>query len=447
MEGGYVLMSIKNLKRLEVLEKVKKKELTQKEAGHHLGLSRKQINRLYKKYREEGAGGLASKRAGKVSNNRLGADVKQEAMEIVKAHYKDFGPTLAHEKLMERHGLKISRESVRKLMIQEGFWQGKSRRKCVIHQQRMRRASRGELVQIDGSPHDWFEGRREKCCLLVWVDDATSQLLHLRFEEVETTAGYLRGMKEYLKKHGRPLCLYSDRHGIFRQNQGSDLKEQADPQFTRAMKELGIELICANSPQAKGRVERANGILQDRLVKELRLREISDLNQANAFLPEFIEDYNRRFAVEPKNPEDSHQRELPTEESLDFILSFQEYRKLSKNLELSYQNVIYQIRSDQPGYRLRRASVEVRENLEGVVTLWLHGKSLPYTIIIKHQRRTDILNSKEKDHRVNNVVRERRSQYKPTSNHPWKHPWKKAGACAIAVRKNQPIQKDAANRL
>jgi transposase len=370
-------MSIKNLSRLEVLEKVKKKELTQKEAGQRVGLSRKQINRLYKSYREQGVSSLASKRAGKVSNNRLRADVKQEAMEIVKVHYKDFGPTLAHEKLTERHGLKLSRESVRKLMIQEGFWQGKSRRKCTIHQQRMRRASRGELVQIDGSPHDWFEGRREECCLLVWIDDATSELLHLRFEEVETTAGYFMGMKEYLKKHGCPLCLYSDRHGIFRQNQGSDLKKQADPQLTRALKELSIELICANSPQAKGRVERANGILQDRLVKELRLNGISDLPSANAFLPEFIADYNQRFAVEAKNPEDSHQQVLLTEEDLDCIFSFQEYRKLSKNLELSYQNVIYQIQSDQPGYRLRKASVEVRENLEGVVTYGFRENHCP----------------------------------------------------------------------
>jgi len=169
MKGGHAVMSIQNLSRIEVLEQVKKKELTQSEASQQLGLSRKQINRLYKKYREQGAGSLASKRRGKASNNRLADEAKQEAMEIVKTHYKDFGPTLAHEKLMECHGLKLSRESVRKLMIQEGVWKGKSRRKRVVHQQRMRRARRGELVQIDGSPHDWFEGCREKCCLLVWA--------------------------------------------------------------------------------------------------------------------------------------------------------------------------------------------------------------------------------------------------------------------------------------
>lgn len=423
MKGGHSVMSIKNLSRIEVLEKVKKKELTQCEASQQLGLSRKQINRLYKKYREHGAVSLASKRHGKASNNRLADEVKQEAMEIVKTHYKDFGPTLAHEKLMERHGLKLSRESVRKLMVQEGFWKGKSRRKRSVHQQRMRRSRRGELVQIDGSPHDWFEGRREKCCLLVWVDDATSQLLHLRFEEAETTQGYFRGMKEYLKKHGRPLCLYSDRHGIFRQNQGSDLKELDDPQFKRAMKELEIELICANSPQAKGRVERANGILQDRLVKELRLQGMSDLETANAFLPQFIEDYNQRFAVVPQNPMDAHQSELPNDEQLDFILSHQALRKLSKNLELSYHNVIYQIQSPQTGYRLRQSSILVSENDQGIVTLWRDGKSLPYTTITKQQRRTDILSHKEKDQRVDQVVKaQRQGAYKPPAHHPWRQP-------------------------
>ncbi len=432
MKGRYVTMTMKDLSRIEVLEKVKMKNLTRREASQHLGLSRKQVNRLYKKYIEQGASGLISKRYGKASNNHLQTQVKQEAMELVGTHYPDFGPTLAHEKLIERHGLKISRESVRKLMIQEGFWQGKTRKKYIIHQQRARRCHVGELIQIDGSPHHWFENRGERCCLLVWVDDATSQLLHLRFEEVETTQGYFRGMKTYLKKHGRPIGLYSDRHSIFRQNQGSDLKELDDPQFARAMKELSIELICANSPQAKGRVERANGILQDRLVKELRLRKINDIATANVFLPEFIEDYNRRFAIAPQNPIDSHQRTLPNDEVLDLILSCQEKRKLSKNLELSYRNVIYQIQAQQHGYRLRKAGVLVSENGEGIITLWYQGKSLPYTTLSKRQHRTDILNSKEKDHRIDKIIQERQGQYKPSSNHPWK----KAGILAMIDRKN-----------
>lgn len=307
MTGALVTMSYQELNRLTVLEKVATKQLSQIQAAKQLGLSERQLRRWQRRYAQEGASGLASRQRGKPSNHRLPESIKRQAIELIEAHYRDFGPTLAHEKLIELHALHLSRESVRQLMIQAGLWDQKSRRSVAIHQRRMRRPCRGELVQLDGSPHAWFEERAEKCCLLVWVDDATSELLHLRFEPVETTQGYFRGMKDYLKHHGRPACLYVDRHGIFRQNQGSDLKELEDPQFTRAMKELGIEVICANSPQAKGRVERMNGVLQNRLVKELRLQKISSLEQANAFLPSFIEDYNRRFAVEPQKPHDSHQ--------------------------------------------------------------------------------------------------------------------------------------------
>lgn len=431
MEGKTVTMSLKELNRVKLLEKLSMKQLSQVETAKQLNLSDRQVRRLQKKYIQQGAAGLSSCRRGKPSNNKLSEEVKREAMEIIRSRYIDFGPTLAHEKLREVHGLKLSLESVRQLMIREGFWKEKAHKKIVIHQQRMRRSSLGELIQLDGSPHDWFEDRAECCCLLVWIDDATSQLLHLRFEESETTQGYFRGMKDYLKKHGRPICLYPDRHSIFRQNQGSDLKELDDPQFTRAMKELDIEVICANSPQAKGRVERANGILQDRLVKELRLRRIDDIKTANIFLPEFMMDYNRRFAVEPKNPVDSHHRTLPDDEKLDVILSCQEERKLSKNLELSYRNVIYQIQNQQRGYRLRKAGILVSENTEGIITLWYQGKSLAYTTITKRQRRTDILNSKEKAYRVDKIIQERRGKYIPPSSHPWK----KAAAAGVA-RKN-----------
>ena len=418
-------MSVKKLNRLEVLERVKLKELTQAEAAQQLGLSRKQVNRLCKKYRQEGAKSLLSNRRGQPSPNRLKIELKKEAMEIVRERYTDFGPTLAHEKLTEIHNLKLSVESVRKLMIQEGLWKSKRRRELVVHQQRNRRSCLGELVQMDGSPHDWFEGRAERCCLLVWVDDATSRLMHLHFEKSETTRGYRLGMKEYLKRHGRPICLYTDRHGIFRQNQGSDLKEQDDTQFFRSLKELEIKLICANSPQAKGRVERANSTLQDRLVKELRLQKINDMISANIFLPVFIEDYNRRFSVSPKSSTDSHQKNLLEESVLDFIFSWRSTRKLSQNLELSYQHVVYQIQSENLSRRLRGTRVEVRKNLEGHVSLWHEGKSLAYTSHVKQTRREEPVGSKEKDAQVDEAIKIRRGvQVKPGSNHPWRTPLK-----------------------
>jgi len=435
MQEKMVTMSIKELSRLKVLEKLAGKRLTQLEAAMQMRLSDRQVRRLQKKYSQQGVVGLASCHRGKPGNNRLSEEVKREAMEIIGRQYKDFGPTLAHEKLTEVHGLKLSVESVRQLMMREEFWKGKKRKKMIVHQQRARRSSVGELIQIDGSAHDWFEGRGDRCCLLVWIDDATSRLQHLHFEKSETTRGYFAGMKDYFKKHGKPVCLYSDRHGIFRQNQGSDLKELDDPQFSRALKELDIDLICANSPQAKGRVERANGILQDRLVKEMRLRQINDMPSANAFLPVFIADYNKRFAVLPKNPQDSHQPVLQTEAALDLILSHQEERQLSRNLEISYHNVIYQIQGEQKGYRLRGSTVLVSENLEGVVTLWRERKSLSYTTITRQQRRTDIVDSKEKDNRVDEAVKARKiSTYKPSWNHPWK------GQCPAAIAAENAAQ-------
>src|SRR5205085_10363476 len=221
--------------------------------------------------------------------------------------YYDFGPTLAHEKLIAVHGLRLAVESVRQLLITEGLWRMRRARKVVIHQLRERRARVGELIQIDGSPHDWFEGRAEKCTLLVMVDDATSRLMHMQFVECETTFNYFEAVRAYIALHGKPGAFYSDKFSVFRVNIPNALTGTGLTQFGRAMKELGVELICAHSPQAKGRVERANQTLQDRLVKELRLRSISSVGAANAYLPEFIADFNSRFAVEPRSKQDAHQ--------------------------------------------------------------------------------------------------------------------------------------------
>ncbi len=239
----------------------------------------------------------------------------------------------------------------------EGLWKVKSRRRARIHQRRPRRACWGELVQLDGSPHAWFEDRGERCTLIGFIDDATSRLMYLRFVTAETTQAYMQALGVYLSRYGRPVALYSDRHSIFRVNQGR--KEGQVTQFTRAVKTLDIEPVHANTPQAKGRVERANQTLQDRLVKELRLAGVDDMEEANAFLPAFMADYNRRFAVAPKGEEDAHRAMLHDAEELDLILRRQETRKLSKNLTFQYLNREYQITGQGKGYRLRGASVTV----------------------------------------------------------------------------------------
>lgn len=407
--------------RASVVMKVIAKYIKQKEGARLLKLSKRQMNRLVKRYRKEGVAGLISKQRGQTSNYKHSLEFKDHVIELVKLHYHDFGPTLAQEKLLERDKLSVNRETLRQWMIEAELWIPHRQRKAVIHQQRERRPCFGELVQIDGSPHDWFEGRAEKCCLLVFIDDATSRVLHLRFEQSETTAGYFHSAYSYIKKNGKPVAFYSDKHGIFRINV-KDMIGDAETQFSRAMKSLNIEIICANSPQAKGRVEKTNQTLQDRLVKELRLRNICDIDTANDFLPEFMVDYNKRFSVVPTNATDAHRTCELSDTKLKNILCHHYTRTLSKNLELSYDNIIFQVKTKTAGYTLRHAKVSIYEHLDGHITLHYKGRELPYTTHQKRTRATDILSSKDVNQRVDNLIKfdGRSKNHAPKINHPWR---------------------------
>ena len=292
-----VTMSHKELHRLQIIQESINRHITQEQAAARIGISIRQVKRLVQRYRNEGPSGLVSHRRGKRPNNSFSTEFRATVISLLKGRYADFGPTFACEKLREIHGLSLSVETLRKWMIEEGLWRERRRKIARIYQRRMRRPSYGELIQIDGSPHDWFENRGPRCTLIVFIDDATSALMALRFVPAETTRAYMETLRGYLNDHGVPLALYSDRHSIFRVNNPE--REGELTQFTRAIKTLGIEPIHANSPQAKGRVERANQTLQDRLVKEMRLQNISDIETANAWLPTFIEAYNNRFATSP----------------------------------------------------------------------------------------------------------------------------------------------------
>lgn len=413
----YVKMSVKELDRLSIMEQVRARKLTKTEAARRLGISRPHCQEVYKVFCRYGAQGLVSKKRGQPSNNRIAASVREAVVSMIRERYADFKPTLAHEKLTEVHGFRISDESVRRIMIAEGLWQGKRRKVLQVHPMRARRPCFGELVQIDGSPHLWFEDRRASCCLLVLIDDATSQLLGLRFVETECLQGYFDVIRDYIERSGRPLALYSDQHSIFHMHIKEALSGTGEIQFGRAMRELDIEVIAASSPQAKGRVERANGILQDRLVKEMRLLGISDIDTANAWLPTYMADYNRRFAVPPAHSSDAHRKELPNAEALDLIFAIQNQRKLSKNLELSYKNVIYQIQSKTPGYSMQRAMVTVCES-KGQITLLYKGGILSYKVFEKGYRTKQVVSSKELNDHI-----DKRSFHrppKPKSAHPWR---------------------------
>ena len=389
-------MSAKELSRLEVMQRLTQKRMSQREAGTILSLSVRQIKRLLRAYREKGAAGLVSKHRGRKANNRLSEEVKKRALNLLKTKYKGFGPTLAHEKLVEKEKLKFSDESVRKLMIAEGLWKARKAKKVVIHQLRERRACFGELIQIDGSPHDWFEGRAEACVLLVFIDDATGKLVQLLFVESESFFSYCQAAEGYFRQFGKPVAFYSDKHGIFRVNVPSVGSRTDLTQFGRAMQELDVEIICANSPQAKGRVERVIQTLQDRLPKELRLRGISNRVAGNAYLPEFIADFNRRFAVEPRSSVDAH-RPLTAKDDLAHILTWQETRSLSKNLTLQFQKVVYQIQTDRPTYALRKAQVIVCVNAQEDITILYNGKTLPYTIYKQQTKQAQVVSTKQLD--------------------------------------------------
>jgi transposase len=408
-------MSGKELSKVEIMQRVKAKRLKQREAAEILGISIRQVKRLYQAYREKGAKGLVSKRRGRASNNHLNPAVVQKVLDLIKSKYVGFGPTLAHEKLVELDGLKISDESVRKIMMEEGLWKARRVRKIVVHQMRERRTCKGELVQIDGSPHDWFEGRAERCTLLVYIDDASGQLLQLRFVQSESYFSYCEATKGYLEHHGKPVAFYSDKHGVFRVNGPNAGSGDNLTQFGRAMKELDIKIICANSPQAKGRVERANETLQDRLVKEMRLRGLASLEAGNAYLSEFMDDFNRRFAVEPKSQHDAH-RPLTPHDNLTLIFTRQEIRSLSKSLTVQFDKVVYQIQTDRPTYALRHALVTVCQDPHGLVTILYHGKSLNYTIFHKQPKQAEVVLSKDIDLALQNKSK----AHSPGANHPWR---------------------------
>ena len=380
--------------RLCVLRQVKERQLTQMEGGERLGLTSRQVRRLIKCIEGQGLQGI--KRAKGGGNRAFSEAFKDQIMKTIKANYADFGPTFAAEKLLESERLKVNRETLRQWMIEAGLWKGRPRRNARIHQSRERRPRFGELVQIDGSHHDWFEGRAPQCCLLVFIDDATSKILALRFEPSETTMGYLRCLENHLTTYGRPLAYYSDKHSIFRTTRKDCVDRRlVDTQVHRALRDLQIELICAHSSQAKGRVERANKTLQDRLIKEMRLRQFSTLEDANVYLPSFLEQYNERFAVKAKNPTDVHRPLYHTPEALKRILSIQTTRKLTKNLEFSHHCTLYQIQRPGGGYHLRHATVTICEHTQGDVEV-LYGKEcLHYKILPHFTKQPLIVDTKE----------------------------------------------------
>lgn len=365
MVGGVISMSGAERERAHLVRQAIEGHLSQREASERLGIGVRQFKRVVHAWRTHGDAGLVSRQRGRPSHRRLPDDLRTRISALLREKYADFGATLAAEKLRELDRIKVSAETVRRLQINLGLWRPKQRRAKRVFQLRQRRPRFGELIQIDGSPHDWFEGRGPRCTLIVFIDDATSRLTALRFAPVESGKAYLAALRDHVLAHGRPLAFYSDRHGIFRVNAKDAKSGDGKTEFGRVMERLEITLINALTPQAKGRVERANQTLQDRLIKEMRLSNINSIEQAEDFLPGFMELYNAKFAVPPVDETPAHRPWTKTADDLDLALASQEERVLSNSLTFRYDGTKYCVKTKGPGTSMRGGKVMVHQFTDG----------------------------------------------------------------------------------
>lgn len=417
---GYIFMSAKETERIPILENLVAKRIKQKHAAAQLKLSVRQVRRILARYKQKEVAGLVHKNQGQRSNRAIDQKEKDRAITLMRQYYHDFGPTFAHEKLKEHHGISFGVETLRKEMIKQHIWMPTKRKVENFHPYRERRACIGELVQLDGSPFAWFEERGDTCTLLAFIDDATSKIMDGEFVNYEGTFTLFGATEHYLTTHGKPLALYVDKHSTFKVNRHATIEEelrdcQIQSQFARAMAELGITLIFAHSPQAKGRVERLFETLQDRLVKELRLAGISNKTEGTRYFREvYLPKHNGKFAVLPQDKANLHRSLLPTDD-LSRIFTIQSTRMVTKDLILQYKNTRYQLLpSNGYHYTLRRAKVTVEEKQDGTVTFRYKDRTISWAIAQQEVKRTtpaQVVSAK--------TFQERRV-YIPGPDHPWR---------------------------
>lgn len=407
---------MKELNRYEIAQKLIRRRISEEEARKLMNLkSTRQVRRIKERVIKEGAKGAIHRSRGRPGNRKLGDDFVKQAMSIVKEKYSDFKPTFATEKLLENHGIKIGREKLRQLMIEEGLWESKSRKQPKNrHVWRERRGNYGEMEQFDGSYHYWLEDRGDELCLLLSVDDATGKITHAKFDKNEGTAAVFKFWLEYFEDHGLPVSIYLDKFSTYKINHPSAVdNKDLITQFQRAMNQVGVKPISANSPEAKGRVERMNQTLQDRLVKELRLANISTIEKANEFLKTYIPKFNEQFAVIPKNRANLH-REVSSElkKKLPRIFSIQSQRKVNNDYTIMFKNKFYQLKEKQPTTVFKKDTVTIEEHLNGDIKLNLKDHYLDYLVLPERPK-------KIKDIPII-ALTNRKADYKPPKDHPWR---------------------------
>jgi len=405
-----IVMSIRELKRLKAVQTVIDKQMTQKVAALLLGMSDRQVRRLIKVIRENGDRGIIHGLRGRPSNRRLPEEMRERVLSFYQERYSDFGPTLAMEKLFECDGITISDETLRTWLIEAGLWK-KRRKRSTFRQWRARKECFGEMVQMDGSHHDWLEGRGPELVLMGSIDDATNTT-YGRFHDYEGTLPAMDVFKGYVEKYGLPMSIYVDRHTTYKSSKKLTEWDEIEgiaslSQFERALKELGVEVIHAWSPQAKGRIERLFGVLQDRLVKEMRLRGIKTKEEANVFLEEYLPRYNKRFGVCPAHEADTHVM-LPRHVDLDRYLCIKTGRTIRKDNTIALDGKLYQI-EQRAGKK-----VVVEERIDGSLLVISNGMALKHKEITERPQKVVVPKPN---------IKEYNRPPKPSKDHPWRRRW------------------------
>lgn len=410
-EEDKIIMSQKEVSRLYVIRQTIDKAITQEEAAAILGLTDRQVRRIARSVKLEGDAGICHKCRGKRAHNRIADKIKEKAVTLCRDAYKEFGPTHASEKLLTKHGIKLSDETLRG-WFQEEQLPYKNRKKRPHRQWRERKSHRGEMVQMDGSHHDWFEGRGPWCVLMGYVDDATGTV-YARFYEYEGTLPAMDGFKRYIRLYGLPQSVYLDRHSTYKATAKQTIEEELNDvqpmsHFEKSLAELDVRVIHAYSPQAKGRVERLFGTFQDRVVKEMRLAGVTNIAEGNTFLDGYLPEYNQKYAREAAQKVDFH-RPVANKRSLNKILSIKTSRALRNDFTIAHDKKLYQIKSN-----IRAKRVTVEERTDGSMRILHNGQPLEYHEIVARPIREEKPRQRSRPIIVS----------KPSPSHPWKSPAK-----------------------
>lgn len=406
-ERDIIMLKQKELKQLHVIHKVLEGSLTQRQAAEVVSVSERQIRRMVKRIGAEGDEGIQHRSRGKESNRKLSEKLVARVVQLYQEKYQGFGPTLMAEKLLELEGIAVSKETVRTWLIEAGQWE-KGRKIRTHRQWRERKDCLGEMLQLDGSHHDWFEGRRPKCVLMAYIDDATSKV-YGRFYEYEGTIPAMESFKRYIRKHGIPMSLYMDKHTTYKSTAEPSIEDDINgtkplSEFGRALTELAVKIIHAHSPQAKGRIERLFKTLQDRLVKEMTLRGIHTIDEANRYLDSYLSGHNKRFAVKAKEQDDLH-RDIPKGLNLDKILCVRTVRTLRNDFTIAHDGKLYQIQDP-----IKSKKVLVEERTDGKMLLTCNDVRLKFAEIIARP---------EKQQKLKGATRHRKG-HTPSVDHPWR---------------------------